>query len=106
MDYNLAMGDLDEALQLSITSHTPKTELEVLKNYAQLYNILENYPKEAMVLKMRDALLDSMRKADEAQIAKAAAEKKKLDLLNKKKLLAANLKKPSKNSSQAKMASL
>ena len=107
MDYTLAMSDLDEALQLSITTHAPKAELEVLKNYAQLYNILENYPKEAAVIKMRDALLDSIHKNEEAQLAKTAdLEKKKLDSLNKKKLLAINSKKPSKNGSAAKTASL
>jgi hypothetical protein len=105
-DYNLAKGDLDEALQLSITNHTPKTELEVLKNYAFLYNTLQNYAKEAIILKKRDTLLDSIRKSDEAQLAKAAAQKKKVDFASKKKLLLASTRKPSKNNLRAKMASL
>jgi tetratricopeptide (TPR) repeat protein len=105
-DYTLAMGDLDEALQLSITNHTPKTELEVLKNYAFLYNTLQNYPKEALILKKRDSLLDSMQKSDEAQLAREATLKKKLDLANKKKLLLASTRKPSKSNSAVKMASL
>lgn len=106
-DYNLAMGDLNEALQLSITTHTPKTEVEVLKNYAQLYNLLQNYPKEAAVLKKRDSILDSIRKSDEAMLAKIAAQKKKQEILQaKKKLYSANIRKTSKINSPPKIASL
>ncbi|BAU54434.1 hypothetical protein [Mucilaginibacter gotjawali] len=106
-DYTLAMGDLDEALKLSISTHAPKTQIEVLKNYAQLYNLLQNYPKEAAVLKKRDALLDSIHKSDEALLAKIAALKKKQELQQaKKKLLSAATRKPSKNSSPVKIASL
>ncbi len=105
-DYTLAMGDLNEALQLSITNRTPKTEVEVLKSYALLYSTLQDYPKEEAVLKKRDSLIDSMQKAEAAQLAKAAALKKKQDTLLKKKQYLASLKKPSKTSSQAKVASL
>ena len=105
-DYTLAMGDLNEALQMSINNHTPKTELDVLKSYALLYSTLQDYPKEEMVLKKRDSLLDSMHKAEEAQLAKAAALKKKQDTLNKKKQYLASLKKPSKGSAQQKVATL
>jgi tetratricopeptide (TPR) repeat protein len=107
-DYNLAMQDLDEALQLSILNHSPQTESEVLKNYAFLYSKLQNYPKEALILKKRDSLEESMRKDEEAKlIAKAATQKKKLDSLqNKKKLYSANLKKSSKNTYAKKVASL
>jgi len=106
-DYTLAMGDLNEALSLSKTNHTPKTELEILKNYAQLYNLLQNYPKESAVLKRRDSLLDSIRKSDEALLAKMAAQKKKQEMLqNKKKLYTTGIRKSSKNSSPPKIASL
>jgi tetratricopeptide (TPR) repeat protein len=106
-DYSLAMGDLNEALKLSITTHAPKTQVEVLKNFAQLYNLLQNYPKEAAVLKKRDSILDSIRKSDEALLAKIAMQKKKQELLQaKKKLLSAATKKPSRHSSPAKIASL
>jgi len=105
-DYTLAMGDLNEALQLSIDNHTPQTELEILKSYALLYSNMQDYPKEEMVLKKRDALLDSLHKAEEAELAKAAALKKKQDALNKKKQYLASLKKPSKTASPAKVASL
>jgi len=106
-DYTLAMGDLNEALQLSITTHAPRTEVEVLKNYAQLYNLLQNYPKETEVLKKRDSLLDSLRRSDEALLAKIAMQKKRQELVQaKKKLYTINLRKLSKNSSPAKIASL
>ena len=61
-DYSLAMRDLNEALQLSITNHSQKAELEILRNYALLYHQLKNYPKEALVLKKRDSLEESFRK--------------------------------------------
>jgi hypothetical protein len=105
-DYTLAMGDLNEAMRLSIDTHTPKTELEVLKSYALLYSNMQDYPKEEAVLKKRDSLLDSINKAEQAQLAQAAALKKKQDTLAKKKLYLASLKKPSKNASAQKVASL
>ncbi len=105
-DYQLAIGDLNEALQLSITNHTPKTEVDVLKSYALLYSKLQDYPKEEMFLKKRDALIDSIRKADGARLAKAAALKKKQEALTKKKQYLASLKRPSKNGSQQKSGSL
>jgi len=105
-DYTLAMGDLNEALQLSINNRTPKTELEVLKSYALLYSTLQDYPKEEMVLKKRDSLVDSLHKAEQAALAKAAALKKKQDSLLKKKQYLASLKKSSKSASQPKVASL
>jgi len=105
-DYTLAMGDLDKALQMSIVTHKPQTQLLVLKNFAYLYSVMQNYPKEAMVLKKRDDLLDSIRRAEEAELAKAAALKKRQDALIKKKLYLATLRKTSKASSPAKTASL
>lgn len=105
-DYTLAMGDLNEALQLSINNRTPKTEVDVLKSYALLYSTLQDYPKEEAVLKKRDSLIDSIHKAEVAQLAKAAALKKKQDTLAKKKQYLAGLKKSSKGSSTQKVASL
>jgi hypothetical protein len=105
-DYTLAMGDLNEALQLSINKRAPKTEIEVLKSFSLLYSNMQDYPKEEMVLKKRDSIVDSLRRADEAQLAKAAALKKKQDALAKKKQYLATLKKPSKGSSQPKVATL
>jgi len=110
-DYTLAMSDLNEALQLSITHHYPKIELEVLKNYAMLYNRVKNYPKEAMVLKRRDSLNDSIRKDERAKLmasmnAQALIQKRKLDSLQKKKVYTYNIRKSYKNGSAKKIASL
>jgi len=98
-DYSLAMGDLNEALQLSITNHSPKAELEVLKNYASLYHQLKNYPKEAAVLKKLDSLDKNILKNEKAQfIAKLAIQdtrkkKKPGSVQNKKKVNSSNLSK-------------
>jgi tetratricopeptide (TPR) repeat protein len=107
-DYNLALRDLNEALQLSINIHSPKTESQVLKNYALLYHRLKDFPKEAMVLKKRDSLEDKMRKTEEAQLAaQNVLQKKKLDSLqNKKKVYSSNIRKLYKNNSSRKIASL
>jgi len=106
-DYTLAMGDLDEALTLSKNTHTPRTELEILRNYGYLYSLMQNYPKEAQVLRRRELLADSIQKSDDALIAKMALQKKKQEMLqNKKKLLTANSRKISKNNSTVKIASL
>jgi len=100
-DYNLAMQDLNEALRLSINIHSPKTESQVLKNYALLYSRLKNYPKEAIILKRRDSLEESMRKAAEAQLA---LQKRRLDSLqSKKKVYTYNTRKLYKNSSSKKI---
>jgi hypothetical protein len=106
-DYSLAAQDLDEAIQLSNTNHLPKIQLTVLQNYAALYHRQKNYPKEIMMLKKRDSLEESIRKNEVAQLAaQNAAQKKKLDSLNKKKVYTSNIRKPSKNSSSKKIASL
>jgi hypothetical protein len=105
-DYKLAISDLNEAWQLSVINHAPKKELDVLKSYALLYSNLQDYPKEEMFLKKRDSLIDSIRKADEARLAKAAALKKKQEALIKKKQYLASLKKLSKSSSTQKATSL
>ncbi|HEY4326099.1 MAG TPA: hypothetical protein VGN20_19070 [Mucilaginibacter sp.] len=110
-DDKLAMRDLDEALQLSITKHYPKIELDVLKNYALYYSRLQNYPKEALMLKKRDSLQENIRKKEEAALlAKIALQdsiqKKKVDSLNKKKVYTSNTRKLYKSASAKKMASL
>jgi tetratricopeptide (TPR) repeat protein len=111
-DYKLAMNDLDEALQLSITNHYPKIELDVLKDYALLYSRIQNYPEEELMLKKRDSLEHSIRKKeDSVLLAKVALQdsirKKKADSLqNKKKAYTSNTRKLYKNNSSRKMASL
>ena len=107
-DYNLALRDLNEALQLSIIIHSPKAEAQVLKNYALLYHRLKDFPKEAMALKKRDSLEERIKKAEVAQLsAKNALQKKKLDSLqNKKKVYTSNIHKLYKNNPTKKIASL
>jgi tetratricopeptide (TPR) repeat protein len=111
-DYKLAIRDLDEALQLSITNHYQKTELDVLKNYALLYSRLKNYPKEEQILKKRDLLQESIKKDEEAKLmasvnARALLQRKKADSLqNKKKVYTSNIRKLYKNNSSVKIASL
>jgi len=110
-DYTLAMTDLNEALKLSVTHHYPKMQSEVLRNYALLYNRLKDYTKEAAVLKKRDVLNDSIRRDERAKYlaalnAQALIQKKKLDSLQKKKVYTYNIRKPYKNNSSKKMASL
>jgi tetratricopeptide (TPR) repeat protein len=111
-DYTLAMGDLNEALQLSITNKLPTTEVDVLRDYALLYSRLKNYPKEAIMLKKRDSVEESIHKAEDAKLlasiaAKDSLQKKKLDSLqNKKKVYTSNIRKPYKNGSGRKLASL
>jgi tetratricopeptide (TPR) repeat protein len=111
-EYTLAMGDLNEALQIAKTNHLQKTELEVLKNYALLYSRLKNYPKEEAMLKKRDSLAESIRKEEEAKLtaslaATDSAEKKKADsVLAKKKVFTSNTRKLSKSGSARKVASL
>jgi hypothetical protein len=107
-DYSLAMRDLNEAMQISITTHSQKAELEILRNYALLYHKLKNYPKEAMALKKRDSLEDSIRKDEEAKlVAQNILQKKKIDSLqNKKKVYSSNLHKLYKTNSSKKIVTL
>jgi tetratricopeptide (TPR) repeat protein len=111
-DYDLAMRDLNEALQLSQTNHYQKTEADVLRYYAMFYSRQKKYTKEALVLKKRDSLVASIQKAQDAKmLAKVAAhdsiQRKKADsLLSKKKVYTSNIKKLSKNGPTRKIASL
>ncbi|ASU33920.1 hypothetical protein [Mucilaginibacter xinganensis] len=111
-DYTLAMGDLNEALQISKANHYQQQELDVLKNYALLYSRLKNYPKEEAVLKQRDSLAESIRKEEEAKltaalVVKNAVEKKKADSVqSKKKVFTSNTRKLYKSSSARKIATL
>ncbi|HEY8784680.1 MAG TPA: hypothetical protein VIM16_23840 [Mucilaginibacter sp.] len=107
-DYKLAKQDLNEALQLSVNIHSLKMESQVLKNYALLYARLKNYPKEALMLKKRDSIEESILKNEEDQLTtQRTVQKRKLDSLqNKKKVYTSNIRKPYKNNSPKKIASL
>lgn len=101
-DYKLASKDLNEALQLSINNNNKVKEAEVLKYYALLYSRLKDYPKEEMMLKKRDLLLDSIHKEQDAKLTASlrhdSIQKKKSDSLqSKKKTYTSGIKKLSKN---------
>ncbi|MGZ3871654.1 MAG: hypothetical protein ACXVJD_01985 [Mucilaginibacter sp.] len=111
-DNTLAMRDLNEAMSIATANHYQKAELQVLKSYAMLYSRLKNYPKEALVLKKRDSLEESIRKAEEAKMmaslaTKDSLEKTKADSVqSKKKALSSNIRKLYKSNSARKIASL
>ena len=89
-DYSLAMRDLNEALKLTTDNRMPKTEVQVQESYAFLYSKMKNYTKEAISLKRRDFLNDSIHKAEMAQLAKLNVT----DSVSKKKLLTIKKTKP------------
>lgn len=98
-DYSLAMRDLNEALKLTTGNKMPKTEVRVQESYALLYSKMKNYTKEAIALKRRDFLNDSIQKAEQAVLVKVATD----SVQSKKKLITI---KKSKPVSSRKIASL
>ncbi|HWZ35111.1 MAG TPA: hypothetical protein VNW51_03085 [Mucilaginibacter sp.] len=99
-DYTLAMHDLNEALKISKTNHSPKDEAKIQDNYVLLYNRLKNYNKADAAAKRRDFINDSLLKAEQQLVAKTQ------DSLQVKKKVPAVRKKSTKSSSARKMASL
>lgn len=89
-DYSLAMRDLNEALKLTTDNKMAKTEVRVQEGYALLYSKMKNYTKEAVALKRRDFLNDSIHKAEQAQLAKLNVT----DSVSKKKLITIKKTKP------------
>ncbi len=83
-DNSLAMRDLNEALKLSVDNRYPSIEAKVHESYAMLYHRTKNYAKEAIALKRRDFLNDSITRAEQALLAKANTQD---TVQGKKKLL-------------------
>lgn len=83
-DNSLAMRDLNEALQLSVNNHYPSIEAKVQESYAMLYHRTKNFAKEAIALKRKDFLNDSITRAEQALLAKANTQD---SVQSKKKLL-------------------
>jgi tetratricopeptide (TPR) repeat protein len=87
-DYSLAIRDLNEALKLSVDNHFASTEAKVQENYALYYSRTKHYTKEAMALKRRDFIYDSLAKAQKAMLAKAivqdSVQSKKKSLITRK----------------------
>ena len=100
-DYSLAVRDLNEALKLSVDNHFPATEAKVQESYAFYYSRIKNYAKEALALKRRDFINDSLAKAQRAMLAKANVQD---TVPSKKKLLVA--KKNNRSISLKRIASL
>ncbi|MDO3641082.1 hypothetical protein [Mucilaginibacter sp. L3T2-6] len=111
-DAKLAMGDLDEAIQISAKNKYLKLQSDVYKSYAMLYSREKNYAKEELMLKKRDSVEGVIRRNEEAKqlaalAAKDSAYKKKADSVQaKKKVLTSNTRKLYKNVSARKTATL
>jgi len=103
-DYNLAMGDLNEALTLSVSHHFARDESAVQLGYATLYDRVGNLPKATIALKRHDFIDDSLRRQEKAALlAKLNAAKA---LQSKKKLYAISYRKSSKTSAGKRVISL
>ncbi|MGN6178894.1 MAG: hypothetical protein ACTHNW_06920 [Mucilaginibacter sp.] len=103
-DYNLALRDLHEALQLSVNNHYARNESAVQQSFAILYTRTQDYTKAAAALKRHNFIDDSIRKSEEAALI--AQAKAKDSVQNKKKLYLSNNKRLSKSASSKKTASL
>jgi tetratricopeptide (TPR) repeat protein len=102
-DYSLAMGDLNEALKLSVINHDPRTESTVQLNYALLYNRIKNFKKGKAAMDRHVFIDDSISKAELAIAAKYAAPD---TVETKKKAVVKSTKKPSRLISSKRIASL
>jgi len=67
-DYDLAMGDLNEALSLSVANHYPHTQSAVEQNFAMLYARMKNYKKEAIALRRHNEIEDSISRDEQRQL--------------------------------------
>jgi tetratricopeptide (TPR) repeat protein len=99
-DYSLAMRDLDEALKLSRTNHSPKDESHIQQGYVLLYTHLKNYTKADIAAKRHDFIEDSLLRGEEKLVAQTQ------DSLLVKKKVSPISKKLSKPSYSKKIASL
>jgi len=104
-DYDLAKGDLNEALSLSSANHFSKLESMVQASYATFYAETNDPKKAAAALKRHDAIEDSIAKADAARRLAALKAQDSTELA-KKKLLTSAGKKLSKPNSAKKIASI
>lgn len=104
-DYSLAMQDLNEAVTLAKQNHLSKQEALVQQSYAMLYTKLDKPSKAAEALKRHDAIEDSsIKAADSTRLVAVKVQDSTQQA--KKKLYTSVNKKPSKNSSAPKTASL
>ncbi|HEY4194592.1 MAG TPA: hypothetical protein VGM63_03595 [Mucilaginibacter sp.] len=104
-DYTLAMRDLNEALNISSKNHYPLQESEVQLHYAMLYNVMKNYTKASIAMHRHDAIIDSIKKDDEAKLTATVAAKDSV-LQSKKKFYTISNKRSYKLNSSKRIASL
>jgi tetratricopeptide (TPR) repeat protein len=112
-DYKLAMRDLNEALSLSTKNNYVELEALVQKNYAFLYNRMEDFENGEMAAKKAEELYEKVKQKGELnnmalQPAPEMLKKvKKTPVINKKKVYAAaKPKKVSKLNTDKRLASL
>lgn len=102
-DYSLAMGDLNEALKISVDTHDPRSESKIQLNYALLYNRMKNFKKGKIALERHNFIDDSIHKAELALAARSvAADSAEI----KKKVPAKMARKVYRTTSSKKIASL
>jgi tetratricopeptide (TPR) repeat protein len=104
-DYDLAMGDLNEALTLSSQNHFSHQESMVQVSFATLYDRLNDPKKSAAALKRHDFIEDSINKATNARRL-AALKLQDSTTQSKKKLYTSTGKKGLKANSAKKTISL
>ena len=104
-DYTLAMRDLNEALTISSKNHYPLQESEVQLHYAILYNVMKNYTKGTIAMRRHDAIIDSIKRDEEARIMAKVAAKDSL-VQSKKKFYTISSKRSYKLNSSKRIASL
>ncbi|MFD0749023.1 hypothetical protein ACFQZS_02645 [Mucilaginibacter calamicampi] len=102
-DYSLAMGDLNEALKLSVANQDPRTESAVQLNFALLYNRMKNFKKGTIAMDRHNFIDDSLNKAELAIAARNAAADS-ADV--KKKVPAKMVRKTDRTASSKRIASL
>jgi hypothetical protein len=104
-DYTLAMRDLSEALTISSKNHYPQQESEVQLHFALLYNVMKNYTKASIAMRRHDAIVDSVKRDEEARLMAKLNSKDSLQQV-KKKLYTISNKKLYKASSSKRIALL
>jgi tetratricopeptide (TPR) repeat protein len=104
-DYTLAMRDLNEALKISSKNHYPQQESEVQLHFALFYNVMKNYTKASIAMRRHDAIVDSVKRDEEARLMAKLNSKDSLQQV-KKKLYTISNKKLYKASSSKRIALL
>ncbi|WP_143822164.1 hypothetical protein [Mucilaginibacter pedocola] len=119
-DYKLAMTDLNEALSLSVKNKLPEMEMATQRNYAYLYNRMDEPEKGIAAMKRANLIADNIKKQEAETMAAInrfagdtistqkidSAVKKKAQIVAKKTVKPKASKQPSKKTSKKIVASL